>query len=355
RVRVTAELVDAANQQTLWSDQYDRTLADMLAVQSDVALQITRALRANLSPREQQRLERRMTENAEAYALDLQAQGRSSFDRARKFEACDLLRKALALDPRFATAQARLAYRLMFMGYYYADASYIDKGISEAQAAIRVDESLPVAYFALGSGYSMKGMEAQARQAFLRALELDPNHTGAMTNFSVHEANFGRLDEALYWGRRFFMLSGKRGVDYYHFVLPMITLRADAVSRSLLEDAERRFPPVDRVQELLAILDLLEGNMERSVSRINALAERLPENEEVKFHRADLAFLANTANLEAVLEPLMQYGSFNSAFLAESVQLRYGYVLGKRSESARAASLIAEADRTAREKITAGK
>jgi hypothetical protein len=51
---------------------------------------------------------------------------------------------------------------------------YIDKGIAEAQSAIHIDGSLPSAYSALGSGYSMKGMEAQSRQAFLRALKLNP-------------------------------------------------------------------------------------------------------------------------------------------------------------------------------------
>ena len=78
RVRVSAELVDASNQQTLWSDQYDRDLADVLAVQSDIAQQIARALRRSLSPHEQTRLEQRPTDNVEAYKLYLQSQQLSS-------------------------------------------------------------------------------------------------------------------------------------------------------------------------------------------------------------------------------------------------------------------------------------
>lgn len=152
-----------------------------------------------------------------------------------------------------------------------------------------------------------------------------------------------------------FMLSGKRGNDYYHFILPMMTLRADAAARTLLEDADRRLPPVDRLQEMLAFLDLLEGKPERSIARIKALAARVPDDEEVKGNRADVAFLANAPDLEAALEPLMQYSASNSGFVvAESVRLRYGYTLGKRGESAKAASLVAEADRIAREKIAAG-
>ena len=165
RVRVSAELVDAATQQTIWSQQYDRDLAGMLAVQSDIALQIARALRANLSPGEQERLEQPSTGNPEAFALYLQARQISMGNRERNLESLELLRKALALDPAFAAARAHMAYRLMFMGTYYGDASVTEQGVEEAQAAIKTAPSLPYAYFALGSGYAMLGIEARARQA----------------------------------------------------------------------------------------------------------------------------------------------------------------------------------------------
>jgi cell division septum initiation protein DivIVA len=351
---VSAELVDAVNQQTLWSDQYDRELAGVLDVQSDIALEIARALHASLSAHERKRLEQRPTENLEAYTLYLQAQQMGSLtDRARTLTAMGLLRKALALDPRFAAAQAWLGYRLIFMGYY-DDASYVDKGIAEVLAALRIDPSLPVAYFALGTGYSIKGMEAQGRQAFLRALELDPNNTPAMQNFSVAEAMNGRLDEALYWGRRSFGLSGKRANDYYHLILPMLNLRADASCRTLLEHAERRFPDSVRLQILLALLELVDGQVERSASRTHALVARAPQNEEAFFHRADVAFLTDAPDLEQALEPLMQHGASSVLSVAETVRLRYAYVLAKRGESTRAATLVAEAERIAREKIDAG-
>ena len=84
-----------------------------------------------------------------------------------------------------------------------------------------MDPNLPYGYFALGTALSIKGMEGQARQAFLRALELDPSHVSAMNNLSTHEGNFGRLDDALYWGIRGYSLSGKTGNDYYHVAVPL--------------------------------------------------------------------------------------------------------------------------------------
>ena len=127
RVRITAELIDATTQETLWSNHYDRELADMLAVQSEVALQIAGALHTNLSADERRRLERPPTANHQAYELYLQSQQMSAGDRAQNTAAIELLQTALTLDPSFAPARARLAHRLVFMGSY-DDQSYLARG-----------------------------------------------------------------------------------------------------------------------------------------------------------------------------------------------------------------------------------
>lgn len=107
------------------------------------------------------------------------------------------MKKALALDPKFAEAQARAAYRMVFMGYY-DDPSWIDKGIAEAEAALRIDTGLPFGHFTLGTAYAMKGQSARSRQAFLRALELNPSGGGLLSNFSIAEMQYGRLG---FWPR----------------------------------------------------------------------------------------------------------------------------------------------------------
>jgi eukaryotic-like serine/threonine-protein kinase len=352
RVRVSAELVDAASNETRWSQQYDRQLADVLAVQSEIAQQITQALHTNLSPSEKAVLAKRPTNNLDAYALYLKTASLPSTDRAKNLEAIDMLRKALALDPQFAAAQARIAYRFIFMGYY-DDASNIEKGIAEAEAAIRLDPSLPYAHFALGTGYGMKGMGPQSRQSFLRAIELDPNHGVGMNNLSITEVQYGRLEDALYWARRAFLRSGRRGNDYYHLTVPMLNLRADSESRVLLEEAERRSGNYYRVPMMLAMLELLEGRQEAAVTRGDALAEREPKNEEVRMFRGDLAFLLDAPDLEARLAPLMERSAASQLFVAESVRLRYAYALKRRGDTARASALITEAQLLARQKIDA--
>ena len=352
RVRVTAELVDARTRESVWSQQYERELAGVLAVQSDVAQQIAKALEPNLPDAQQARLAKQPTDNLEAYTLFLRSRELPSSNRPQNLEAIGLLKKALALDPKFAEAQARAAYRLVFMGYY-DDPSWIDKGIAEAEAALRIDPGLPFGHFTLGTAYAMKGQGARSRQAFLRALELRPSDGGLLSNFSIAEMQYGRLDEAVYLGRRGFMLSGKRG--FYHLVLPILMIRADAESRILLEEAERRAPTNSRVQMMLGMLELLEGSGDKALARSKAIAEREPKNMEMSLHRVDIAYLTDSSVLESLLAPLLAGSPTNRlVWEGESVRLRYAYALQKRGESARSKVLAAEAERYARERIAVG-
>src|SRR5690606_13121686 len=150
RVRVSAELVDARTREALWSQQYDRELAGVLAVQSDIAQQIARALAPNLSEAQQARLAKRPTDNLEAYTLYLRTRNLPPFNKPQNLEAIELLKQALKLDPTFVDAQARAAYRMVFMGYY-DDSAWVDRGIAEAEAALRIDPQLAYAHFTLGT------------------------------------------------------------------------------------------------------------------------------------------------------------------------------------------------------------
>ena len=277
----------------------------------------------------------------------LQAQQANPSDRARNLEAIEQLRQALALDPQFALARGHLAYRLMFLATYDGPA-HLDQAITEAEASVKLDPSLSYGYYALGSAYSRKGLGAQARQAFHRALELDPNNTSAMNNFSGEEGRRARWDEAAYWGRRSFLLSGRRANDFYHLINPLYNLRADAEVRVLLEEAERTVPYHPRIQRLLAWLEVFEGNLERARKRADEVITRFPTIEEVRFFGAEFAFLLDAPDLERRVVPLMERSGSNRGASAISHRLKYAHVLRTRGETAKAAALVAEADRVAR-------
>src|SRR5947207_6372594 len=113
RVRVSVQLIDASNDEHMWAEDYDRDLTDVFAIQTDLAQKIAYELQAKLSPAEKAQIERRPTQNGEAYLTFVQAH--DLFTRPDRFRADteraeQLFEQATRLDPEFAGAFAGLAW-----------------------------------------------------------------------------------------------------------------------------------------------------------------------------------------------------------------------------------------------------
>jgi len=155
RLRVTAQLIDAATDEHLWAERYDRTLDDAFAIQSEVAQQVVVAVGAALTSAEQERLTAAPTANVEAYRLYLQGReywGRPGYLRQNWEIAQELYERALGLDPNFALAHAALALAHGQMYWYRYDPSpaRAAREREEAEAALRLAPDLPQAHVALG-------------------------------------------------------------------------------------------------------------------------------------------------------------------------------------------------------------
>jgi len=154
RIRINVQLIDASNDRHLWAQVYDRELTDMFAVQSDLAREIAGALKATLAPAEQERIERKPTENGDAYLLYQEAHevfnrpDRHHDDLARVEE---LYEKAIRLDPNFALAQARLSHVESWMFYAIEPLpGRAQKARGAAEAALRLQPDLPESHLAMG-------------------------------------------------------------------------------------------------------------------------------------------------------------------------------------------------------------
>ncbi|MCU1293600.1 MAG: hypothetical protein JWP08_2450 [Bryobacterales bacterium] len=137
KVRVIAQLIDSRNDAHLWGQTYDRDLADVFAIQSEIATSIARELQAKLSPREQTAIAQAPTNNITAFELYARARHllASRNAKANLVEAADLLNEAVARDPSFFKAYCLLASthdRLYFLG-----ANHTPARLALAEAAIR--------------------------------------------------------------------------------------------------------------------------------------------------------------------------------------------------------------------------
>ena len=157
RVRVNVQLINAENDEHMWAEDYDRDLTDVFAIQTDLAQQIVRELQAKLSPMEKAQIERRPTQNGEAYLAFVQAHDLST--RPDKFrgdteKAEQLFEKATKLDPNFAEAFAGLASVEEWI-YHTFDPTPArkEKARVAAEEAIRLQPDLPEAHLALGFYY----------------------------------------------------------------------------------------------------------------------------------------------------------------------------------------------------------
>ena len=202
RVVVNVQLIDALHDHHLWANRYDRTLADSLGLQGELASEIASALRATLSPEEKARVETKPTGNADAYVFYLRANQveRNPDTLLEDFKRAEqLYLQAITLDPAFALAHARLAStRAQIFHYYEPLDSWKDKARSEAEIALRLQPNLAEAHLALGQCiYWMDGDYDRALAQFEIASRLSPNNGEIARLTAAIKRRQGKWQESL--------------------------------------------------------------------------------------------------------------------------------------------------------------
>ena len=203
RVRIVAQLIDAATDTHLWARTYDRHLADVFAIQSEVAAAIAGALSARLAPGELERVAGAPAASPGAYDLYLQARELGRGDREAVERGIEMIRAALDLDPEFAPAWAGLAslygQRVQVAGL---DLAWADSGAAAARRAIDLAPDRPEGHKELALNLILLGRTDDAHAHLRRAIELNPSYADAMQNLGVIEYRAGRHDEAVLWLER---------------------------------------------------------------------------------------------------------------------------------------------------------
>jgi TolB-like protein/Flp pilus assembly protein TadD len=201
RVRINARLVDAARDEDLWAEQYNRELTDVFEIQTDVALDIAGALQARLSPDERGRVERTPTEDLEAYNLYLQ--GRHFWNR-RTAEglrtAIGYFERAIERDSAYAPAWVGLAdaYSILANWGYLSPSEALEEAKPAAQRALEIDETLGDAHIALAKILENLEFDLQAaRVEYRRGLALSPGYATGHQWYGALLVTLGRHDESI--------------------------------------------------------------------------------------------------------------------------------------------------------------
>ena len=201
RVRITAQLINAATDTHLWAESYDRDLKDVLALQSDVARAVAGEVQAKLTPQEQTRLASTRPVNPEAYELYLK--GRHllfTFSEEEYEKGLDDFQRAIDLDPTWAPTYAAVGNFYVRGGIrgYQPPYETIQKAKPALKKALELDEGLAEAHAVLGlvllqADWDWSGAERELR----RAIALEPNRSDSHGVYATYLQLVGRTDEAV--------------------------------------------------------------------------------------------------------------------------------------------------------------
>lgn len=200
RVRVTAQLIDAGNGYHLWSENFDRGLEDIFAIQEEIARSVARALRVSLNTPEALDLQRYAPRDMRAYDFYLRGrQLEGAKDRIKWEYSAQMYRRAIEIDPEYAQAHAGLADVLteLLLWRFARPEEVLDEALAASRRALELAPELAEAHVAHAHTLDFSGEHDAAATEFERALELNPDLYEASYYFARHCFARGQLARAV--------------------------------------------------------------------------------------------------------------------------------------------------------------
>ena len=188
KIRVTAQLINANSDELLLSENYDKTITDIFAIQTELSEEIVEALDLNISFEEQKSIEIVPERNIEAYKLLLQGKNEADKRNVESLrKSIELFQQAIAIDPNYAEAYAEVAHSI-YLQTYHASRTYIEAGKLANEyldKAEQLNPKLSRIYSVKGLIFTTVGKIDLAKSAFNKALELSPNDVIARYQFAT--------------------------------------------------------------------------------------------------------------------------------------------------------------------------
>jgi TolB-like protein/Flp pilus assembly protein TadD len=297
RVHINVQLIQAESDAHLWAQSYDRQLTDIFSVEAEVAKSIADSLSATLSPQEKARLETKPTENADAYVIYLRARDYQTRpdNLLQDFNsAARLYEQAVALDPKFALAHARLSVTTSNLYHFYEPTVPLkQKAQAEALESLRLEPNLGEGHLALGLyHYYMEGDYDAALRELGLAAHLLPNDGDVGLYTAAIERRRGHWTDALAAYQRAEAVDPRNSVMLYDASQTYFGLRDWRTAAERMDRVLALFPDSFNVKIQRAYIEFF---WKGSTAPIRAALASLPPNLDpdgvVSFARWDVSLM----------------------------------------------------------------
>jgi len=200
RVRITVQLIDAAADKYIWAESYDEELKSVFAIQGDIAQQIAKALKAEISPEAEESINSIPTENMEAYNIYLQAYS-ELLQNLKNESVLELYDQVISLDPNFARAYADMGFYWLTRGGFLGNLEpekLLKKALPLIRRALEIDNNLAIAHVYLSFinlwyQWDFEGAENE----WIEVFRINPSFKEYMGSYTDFLNATGRFQEAL--------------------------------------------------------------------------------------------------------------------------------------------------------------
>ncbi len=246
RVRITAQLIEAASDSHIWAERYDRDLTDIFALQDEISRAIVDALKIRLAPEEKKAIAHRSTTNPEAYQLYLMARKYwlGGWQRRREL-IVRLCRRALDLDPTYARAWALTSICQADMRFGAHDAD--DQGWAAAERALALEPDLAEAHAAKGRILEARGNIDAAQVEHEIALRLDPESYEVNVGAARWAIATRRYEPAIRY------LEAASAINEEDYWAPGMLIQCYEAEHDAVRAREAATVSLERIDKLLAI------------------------------------------------------------------------------------------------------
>ncbi|HEY5893814.1 MAG TPA: protein kinase [Chthoniobacterales bacterium] len=270
--QISMRLIDPATDRILYANSYRQEMEHIFDAERQLALDIARAFRKHLAPKQATQVGAQPTDNVTAYNYYLR--GRDEFfrfERGANERAIVSLKKAVESDPDFALAHAMLANAYAWRVSFGMSRAELDHAETAARRALDLDASLDQAHEALGNIYMYRGYFQKALEAYRTAVNLNPKQSASLANIGYVLMSTGHLDKTLEWYQKGIDLDPASAPSWINLGDLYVALGEYSRAKESYETSNQLQPDQPNARIGIVRIDLLQGNTDAARRGIDAL------------------------------------------------------------------------------------